>query len=190
MNDTKSEKSNANWLFMLLAVAGIACTVWFMMYQADKGLKGTQIVPPRPLSDLVLVDVANEALPAALLKNKWSYVLFADSQCDENCEQQLQVTQKVVATVDSGTQRLLVMGYEPEIELVERISSAHPDLIIAVLTRPIWAIFTVQFKSAVDEIGGNPFFLVNPRGMVIAGYDELVGAEDVADDLHLSIQQF
>lgn len=155
------------------------------------GLAGHSIIPPSPLSDMVLVDADNNALPASFLKGHWSYVLFADAECDELCEQQIGLTKAVVdAQGSEAPQRLLVVGYYPEDTFLQRMKNKHPDMVVAILTRPIWAIFTVQFASAIEAIGGMPFFLVNPGAMVVMGYDELVSQADVNVDFqNLSSKQ-
>lgn len=174
---------------VVLATAILLVFILFAWQQTAEdgtsGVAGHQIIPPRPLSDMVLVDADNNALPAAFLKGQWSYVIFADAECDELCEQQINLTQAVVkAQAEQAPKRLLVMGYFPEDEFLQRMKSQHEDMVVAILTRPIWAIFAVQFAAAIEAIGGTPFFLVNPNAMVVMGYDELVSQADVNLDFN------
>lgn len=169
-------------LFMLgvLVLVGLTACADF-----NNNLNGNKLEPPRPLSDMVLVDVHQQALPANFLRQKWSYVIFADSDCDATCQEQIDLTRQSRNTLKQAdrVQRLLVLGYEPEKNWVHETEAQNEDLVIAVLTRPIWSIFTVQFQSAIEEIGGMPFFLVNENALIIVAYDDLVSAQNVQQDL-------
>jgi len=187
MSETDNKKHNGQIILLVLALIGVICTAWFLFADKPSTLKGTKIFPPKPLSDMVLVDADNQPLTASLLKGEWSVVMFADSECDDVCEQQLQLVKQAVEHY-GGLQRLLVLGFEPGKEFVERLKQQYPEMIIAVLTRPIWSIFVIQFQSLIDEIGGMPFFLINPQGMVIMGYDELIAQQDFLADLRQLMQ--
>jgi len=182
MSETENKKRNGKIILIVLALIGVICTAWFLFADKSSTLKGAKIFPAKPLSDMVLVDADNRPLPASLLKGKWSVVMFADSECDEVCEQQLKLVKQAVKDY-GGLQRLFVLGFEPDKEYVKHLKQQYPEMIIAVLTRPIWSIFVVQFQGLIDEIGGIPFFLINPQGMVIMGYDELISQQDFLADL-------
>lgn len=182
------------WLLIVLALlAAILLTLWRLSGEGGSSLHGTslhgsRLMPPRVLSDMVLVDVDNQALPATLFKGQWSYVVFAESDCDDLCRQQLLITRQSVDTA-AQAQRVLVLAYEPAADFTGWLKAEHPDVKVAVLTRSIWAVFVAQFLSAIDEIGGSPYFLVNPNGLVVAGYDELVSAADAASDFRQLVNQ-
>ncbi len=187
-SENKDRPINRTLLIVLPVLVVVIIVAWQLLGTAKFTLNGTRLMPPIPLSDMVLVDDKNQALPATLLKGQWTYILFAETSCDEVCEQQLQLTQKVIAG-KTDIQRVLVLAHEPGESFIQRIRTAHPQLVVAVLTRSIWTIFTVQFMSAVNEMGGAPYFLVNPNGLVVMGYDELVSVEDVASDLQHLLQK-
>ena len=182
---TESENKDRQLNPLLFIVLGLLAVMLLVLWQfSDRGgnsLHGTRLMPPGILSDMVLVSADNQAFPAALFKGQWSYVMFADSECDDLCRQQLLITRQSVKAARQG-QRVLVLAHEPTADFMEWLRGEHPDLKVAVLTRSIWAVFVVQFQSAIEAIGGTPYFLVNPNGLVIAGYDELVSAEDAASD--------
>ena len=145
----------------------------------------TSVTPPRPLMDMVLVDVGGEAMPASWLRNHWSYVILADADCDETCLQYIETTRTVVNEKQGQlpTQRLLVVGYNADKGFVKKLQAANPDMKIAILTRPIWAIFTVNFLQVATEVGGTPLYLVDPRAFLVAAYDDFVEAKDLSNDL-------
>jgi len=145
----------------------------------------TSVTPPRPLVDMVLVDVGGEAMPASWLRNHWSYVILADAECDETCVQYIETTRTVVNEKQDQLpmQRLLVLGYNADKAFVKMLQAENPDMKIALLTRPIWAIFTVNFLQAAAEVGGAPLYLVDPRAFLVAAYDDFVEAKDLTNDL-------
>ncbi len=148
----------------------------------------TRIMPPRPLMDMVLVNTDGDAMPADLLRNHWSYVILADAQCDETCMQYIKLTRTVVNVKrdELPVQRLLVMGYDPEQTFIEQLKADNPDLEIAVLTRSIWAIFTVNFMQVAQQVGGAPLFLVDPRAFLVTAYDDFVEQSDLLNDLKVN----
>ena len=183
MTESESKDRPLNlWLMIALALlAVVLLALWQLPDRGGNSLNGTRLMPPLILSDMVLVDADNQALPATLFKGQWSYVVFAESECDDLCRQQLHITRQSVQTAQQG-QRVMVLAHEPTDDFMAWLREEHPDLKVAVLTRPIWAVFLGQFYSAIEAIGGTPYFLVNPNGLVIAGYDELVAAEDAVSD--------
>ena len=182
MPDKQYKKSNGKNILIALALIGVICTAWFMFADKSPLMTGTKIFPPKPLADMVLVDTENQPLSAGLLKGGWSVVIFADSECDEICEQQIQLVNQSIKQY-KGLQSLLVLGFEPQKDFIESLKQQYPEMIVAVLTRPIWSIFVIQFQSLIDEIGGMPFFLINPQAMVVMGYDELASQDDFVADL-------
>jgi hypothetical protein len=145
----------------------------------------TSIDPPRPLMDMVLVDINGEPMPANLLRNHWTYVILADADCDETCMQYIEFTRAVVNEKqgEQAMQRLLVLGYSIDKAFGKKLQEDNPDMKIAILTRPIWAIFTVNFLQVATEVGGAPLYLVDPRAFLVAAYDDFVEAKDLVNDL-------
>jgi len=147
----------------------------------------TSISPPRPLMDMVLVDVNGDAMPATLLRNHWTYVILGDADCDETCMHYIETTRLMVNEKkrDLDMQRLLVFGYKPEKAFVEKLQADNPDIKIAILTRPIWAIFTINFLQVATEVGGTPLYLVDPRAFLVTAYDDFVEVGDLVNDLNV-----
>ena len=145
----------------------------------------TGINPPRPLMDMVLVDFNGDPLPANLLRDHWTHIILADADCDDVCQQYIETTRTVFHEKQNmlPMQRLLVLGYSADKAFVEKLQSDNPDLKIAMLTRPIWAIFTVNFLQVANEVGGTPLYLVDPRAFLVTAYDDFVEARDLVNDL-------
>ena len=168
------------FLLLLVLVPLSACD-----NKASLSDTATSIKPPRLLMDMVLVDLNGIPMPADLLRNHWSYVILGDSDCDETCMQYIKTTRAVVNEKQQALtmQRVLVLGYNADKAFVEKLQSDNPDMKIAILTRPIWAIFTVNFLQVATEVGGTPLYLVDPRALLVTAYDDFVEAEDLANDL-------
>lgn len=167
-------------LLLLLFLSLSACDNKASMSDA-----ATAINPPRPLMDMVLVDINGAPMPANLLRNHWTYVILGDADCDETCMQYIESTRTVVKEKqgDLAMQRLLVLGYNADKAFVEKLQSDNPDMKIAILTRPIWAIFTVNFMQVATEVGGTPLYLVDPRAFLVTAYDDFVETKDLVNDL-------
>lgn len=191
---TSSNKANNTTTGRLLVVVvvflGFAFAAWWLFQSQGHQLHGTAMQPPVPLSDMVLVDENIEALPVDLLRGQWSLVMLADAECADTCQAQLELVRTVAGAFANSSsseedrlQRLLVMGFEPSREKIDQLREENPSLVMAVLTRPIWTVFTVQFTRAINALGDTAFFLVNPNGLVVAGYDDLAEAEGVIADL-------
>ena len=135
--------------------------------------------------DMVLVDINGDPMPAQLLRNHWTYVILGDADCDEICLQYIDTTRDVITKKpgDMPMQRLLVLGYNAEKAFVDKIQADNPDIKVAVLTRPIWAIFTVNFLQVATEVGGTPLYLVDPRAFLVTAYDDFVEPGDLEKDL-------
>lgn len=156
----------------------------------DHDLQGFVVSPPKPLTHMVLLDVEGKAYPLGLLKGQWSYLLFANSECGESCIEQLKQT-AVLDGLDgqAGVQRVLVTGFEPEAALVSQLRDTQPGLKIAVLTRSIWSIFTVQFQDIQQQVGDSAFMLINPNGLLVMAYDDLLAPVQLISDLDLLRQK-
>ncbi len=164
-------------LALLIGTAG-----YFGLYQQQSALSGLQVMPPKPLTPMILMDYERNSLGIDVLKDKWTYIVFADNDCADVCNEQLRVVEQAVAASSQPIQPLLVMGFEPSAELIDAIKQQHPDLTIAVLTRSIWSIFTVQFLSVLEQLSGQAIIMTGPFGMIRLAYDELASADQLIAD--------
>lgn len=146
---------------------------------------GKKLMPPRPLTDMVLVDDQDKALPIDLLKHHYSYVLLAESSCDDFCQQYIQLTSEAIkqTSLSKPVKQLLVLGYEPDRNWLDKIKQDNPALTVAILTRSIWTIFTIPFIQEADDMLGAPLYLVDPRGFIVLVYDDLNDADPLVSDL-------
>lgn len=154
---------------------------------------GKKLMPPKPLTDMVLVDDQNNALPIDLLKNSYHYVLLAESACDEFCMQYIDLTREAIQqtstdhsapmAVSKPVKQLLVLGYEPDKAWLEKLKQENPGITVTVLTPAIWSIFTLPFNQVATDMVGSPLFLVDPRGFIMIVYDDLDESAPLVSDL-------
>jgi len=170
---------------VLAGLIFVAAGYVYWQQQPLNQLHSLQVEPPRPLTPMVLLDYDNNSLGADVLYGKWSYLLFADNQCDDNCMELLALTNQLGANQAVATQALLVLGYEPDAQQIQSMRQHYPNLTITVLSRAIWSIFTTQYSPVMEKLSGQPILLVGPRGMIRMGYDELVTLTDLQTDLRI-----
>ena len=168
----------------------VAVAAWLLQGRMLKGLSGTVIDPPKPLTHMILMDYERKAYPIDLLKGQWRYLIFADTQCGDICREQITLTGKMFQGKPDNASRLLIMGFEPDKSFIEFLKANHSDLQLAVLTRSIWSIFVLQFQLVMQQIGEMPFLLINPDGFMVMGYDELVTSELLGSDLQTLQRSF
>ena len=150
---------------------------------------GKKLMPPKPLTGMVLVDDQNNALPIDLLKNSYHYVLLAESACDEFCMQYIDLTREAIQQVSTANsvskpvKQLLVLGYEPDKAWLEKLKQENPGITVTVLTPAIWSIFTLPFNQVATDMVGSPLFLVDPRGFIMIVYDDLDESAPLVSDL-------
>ena len=147
---------------------------------------GKKLMPPVPLTSMVLVDDQNNPLPIDLLKHNYSYVLLAETSCDDFCQQYIEFSRKAIqhGSVSKPVKQLLVLGFEPDKGWLEKTKQDNPGMTVAILTRPIWAIFTLPFAQVASDMLGSPLFLVDPRGFIVFAYDDLNEAGPLINDLN------
>lgn len=158
--------------------------------EADSGFSDNMqpVEPPRPMMDMVLLDEHFAAYPADLLRGQWSLIIPADHTCAEACEHFLRISRQAAEQFgpESGVQRLLVLGYEPSTDWLEQFRQDYPDVKIAVLTRSVWSIFSLQLRPALLAIAGQGMVVVNPDARLVMAYDDFAEAADLVNDLALA----
>ena len=99
------------WLMLLLS----ACSG----EKETADLAGYRVTPPKPVNHMVLMSYDRQAYPVGLLKGQWSYLLFANDECNQLCQEQISLTGAIADK--AGVQRVLVAGYEPAAEFVQHL---------------------------------------------------------------------
>ena len=159
-------------------------------YLGEQGVEsttnaGTLISPARPLQVAGLTRADGSALDSAVLRGRWTYVLFAPAECSADCREQLYLTRQTRIAMNKDiprVQRLLVFEGMPSEALRQAIASEHPDLIWAVgdaASEPLLR----HFRGPGFAPKGGQFFLVDPLGNLMMFYDLEVPAKGLMKDL-------
>lgn len=173
-------------LFLLPPVS--AWVAW--KYLGERGVSattnaGSLISPARPLSSLGLMGADGAPMDDGVTGGRWTYVIFAPSDCDERCQQQLYITRQVRLAMSKDiprVQRLLVLGQVPQSELTGQLTSDHADLHWGVRSDPS-ATQWREFSGDGFAADGAHFFLVDPLGNLMMHYSLDVPAKGMIEDL-------
>ena len=173
-------------LFLLPPVS--AWVAW--KYLGEQGVgattnAGSLISPARPLSPLGLAGSGGMPMDDGELRGRWTYVMFAPSDCAERCQQQLYITRQVRLAMSKDiprVQRLLVLDQAPPATLVQQLGSDHADL--------HWGVRGERSTTPLREFSGDGFaadgahfFLVDPLGNLMMHYSLDVPAKGMIRDL-------
>ena len=173
-------------LFLLPPVS--AWVAW--QYLGDQGVDSTTnagglIMPARPLQIAGLSRADGALLDDAALRGRWTYVLFAPSECDSRCEEQLYLTRQTRIAMSKDiprVQRLLVFSGLPSAGLQERLAAEHADLTWVVRDAAAESMLA-RFRGPGFAPDGAQFFLVDPLGNLMMFYDREVPAKGMMKDL-------
>ena len=159
-------------------------------YLGEQGVEtttnaGMLVTPARPLQVAGLRQPDGSALADADLRGRWTYVLFAQRECRERCQQQLYLTRQTRLAMNKDiprVQRLLVLEQAPAAELARQLAEEHADL--------RWVVLGEQAGALLEHFQGNGFgpdgrhyFLVDPLGNLMMVYGLEVPAKGLMKDL-------
>jgi cytochrome oxidase Cu insertion factor (SCO1/SenC/PrrC family) len=173
-------------LFLLPPAA--AWVAWKMMGESgvsSTSNAGTLVAPARPLAVDGLRRADGSEFLDADLHGRWTYVVFADNDCEERCRQQLYLTRQIRLAMSKDiprVQRLLVLARQPGPDVAQWLSGEHPDLHWVVRDARAQALLQ-PFRGDGFAPQGEQFFLVDPLGNLMMYYDPGVQASGVMKDL-------
>ncbi|MDJ0739396.1 MAG: hypothetical protein QNJ91_06745 [Gammaproteobacteria bacterium] len=173
-------------LFLLPPIA--AWLTW--QYVGSTGVEGTTnagtlVSPARPLDIAGLSAGDGQPLGDAVLRGRWTYVMFASNGCDARCAQQLYLTRQIRLGVNKDmprVQRLLVLDDAPAADLAQTLASEHADLVVAVRGDAAAALLE-RFRGDGFAPDGAQCFLVDPLGNLMMFYDPGVPPKGMIKDL-------
>lgn len=188
-NQLRRSRQQLVLIFALFLIPPLAAWVAWT-YVGEEGVQsttnaGTLISPARPLQVAGLMRADGETLDVAAMRGHWTYVLFAASDCDARCEEQLYLTRQTRLAMNKDiprVQRLLVFEAMPPAALQERLAVEHEDLTWVVRGESSEGVLE-QFRGPGFAISGQQFFLVDPLANLMMFYDLDVPAKGMMKDL-------
>lgn len=87
---------------------------------------GTLLKPPRPITDLALVDHAGKPFDTARFKNRWTLLFFGFTNCPDVCPATLtvlaQVEKRLQDLPDSQRPQIALVSVDPERDTPEQLA--------------------------------------------------------------------
>lgn len=148
---------------------------------------GVLIQPPRSLQFAPLAAVEEGPLEEGFLQGKWTYVLWAGSECDEACLARLtHMTQVRLAqgkNIDRVQRLLLVQGMDAA--ALRDLQGHYPGMMIAYGSPGELGGLAQDFQMGADEdvLSGGYLYLVDPMGNLMMRYPPDVELRGVVKDL-------
>jgi cytochrome oxidase Cu insertion factor (SCO1/SenC/PrrC family) len=146
--------------------------------------KGDLINPPVTLPEIELPGVANEALPANILRGKWTMVFIGDGACDNRCREALTLMRQTrLALNDDMTrvQRLfLVSGNCCDGNYLEQ---EQRGLLLGRIDNPAGKTLLETFPYSVEAATHGRIYLVDPLGNLMMKYEPSAPQKALLDDL-------
>jgi len=173
-------------LFLIPPVS--AWVAW--KYLGEQGVESTSnagslISPARPLQIAGLRQSDGTPLDGAVLRGRWTYVLFAPADCGVRCEEQLYLTRQTRIAMNKDiprVQRLLVFAGMPSAGVRQMLENKHSDLTWTVQDSSAAALLR-DFQGVGFAPKGEQFFLIDPLGNLMMFYDLEVPAKGLMRDL-------
>ncbi|KGE04827.1 hypothetical protein HRUBRA_00580 [Pseudohaliea rubra DSM 19751] len=197
---------------VLLTIVGIPVTMilaatwlWYFVVNGELDLVGSLgtanngelLAPPRPVTELGLVDQAGNAFTLASGEPKWTLLVPAPGACDASCERRLYLTRQIHVAMGKAFNRLqrawvgdrpladtafsaeaLSDGSAPPADFRAYLRTQHVGLLTLGADR---AALRAQFPELADR--PDTWYLVDPAGWVMMAYDDSVSYKDVMADL-------
>ncbi len=148
---------------------------------------GELVQPPRDLHFASLATVDGGPLEEEFLQGKWTYVLWAGSECGEACLARLtRMTQVRLAqgkNIDRVQRLLLVQGMDAS--ALRDLQEHYPGMMIAHGDPGELDVLAQDFQLGADEnvLSGGYLYLVDPMGNLMMRYPPDVELRGVVKDL-------
>ena len=197
MNTTAKNPNRPFWI--LLAVTGLpflaAWIVFFnpaLMDTFSTSNKGELITPVRPIADMELRTLEGSTFDTGALKDNWTMLSVASSQCGEGCETNLYHMRQIRLAMGEDrkrVQRILVLSDEDPAAIAALTDRMTPYEGTIVITGP--AGERDRLLTMLDTGDGNTdnrIFMVDPLGSLMMAYPPVPDAKDVLKDLERLLQ--
>lgn len=152
---------------------------------ARPGNHGELIQPPLALPETSLRFTADQSLPTAGLRGKWTLVLVNKSRCDAACRHDLQQMRQVQVALNKEMgrlRRLLVAGDLPDLSAdpaIPELRQSYPDLTIAA---PAAGADGNVWRGQPGN-GEYRYYVIDPLGNVMMRYPENPDMQGMRKDL-------
>ncbi|MEC8996471.1 MAG: hypothetical protein VYA22_02415 [Pseudomonadota bacterium] len=181
-------KKKQNSLIILLIVFSLPFIIsyYFLKTQNnEEQLKttnyGTFIEPFVSIKQFNIKLFNNQILEKSNLKNKWSLIYVTNTQCLEECSNNIYLLRQVHIALGKDiyrVQRIFLTNYNEEITFFDNLAKKYPRLLFSNVT-PNY-LHEILFKISKKE---NQIYLIDPGGNVILSYESNFEGRKLMKDL-------
>ena len=182
-------------LILLFAVFALPPLLsWFLFNYTElgrgtgSGEHGTLIVPPRPVPDWTVLDIAGKAQVEKRLHGKWTLVYLLRGRCRETCLDNLYRMRQLRLATGKYAQRVqrlvLVAGNDRQALTAEQLQDYPGQLVLFPENRDSDSLESL-FKLEIDD---RPFthgrlYLIDPLGNLMMSYAAQTAPKGIIKDL-------
>jgi len=188
---TAAPRRGQRQLLLLAAMFFVPLAVAFWLYYGPTDWrpvggtnKGDLIDPAVPLPDTSLADMDGLAVPADLLRGKWTMLFVGDGACDERCRKLLYLSRQSRIALNKDMDRVQRVFLATS-GCCDRayFSGEHPDLTV-VLPRDeaTGRALLAAFPGTADAVAGR-LYLVDPLGNLVLSYSAAAPDESLLTDV-------
>lgn len=174
------------WLIILIPSICVGLATWMYytgsMIPVGRTNKGTLILPPVQLSSLKLKEKNGQSFTKEQLNDDWGMLILVGSQCDAQCKNVLNTTERVHIALNKDSGR--VFRYALVDRHAQILGSTLPagfDQMQILSMNTTWV--KRQLHDANVDMSKTYLLLVDPLGNIMMSYNQKQIGKDVVKDL-------
>lgn len=174
------------WLIILIPSICVGLATWMYytgsMIPVGRTNKGTLILPPVQLSSLKLKEKNGQSFTKEQLNDDWGMLILVGSQCDAQCKNVLNTTERVHIALNKDSGR--VFRYALVDRHAQILGSTLPagfDQMQILSMNTAWV--KRQLHDANVDMSKTYLLLVDPLGNIMMSYNQKQIGKDVVKDL-------
>ena len=200
MSSQRSTKKQWQVWLMILMLGGVI-TAGFLIYPKTEDQRnrllaklgttnhGEFVLPPVPMTDLGLQDVAGEAWILAEKKNRWRIIVAGDGECLGRCRELVHLTRQVHISLGKYSRRFSRLYLALDQELTEEFSAYlklnHPFLKVVNGREKEFKVLlektNTPFQTKIPE--SMRAYLVDQQGLIMMSYSIKSKGTDIIEDI-------
>ena len=171
-------------MFLIFAIPALAiCLSYFMYFTGvfvpeGKTNKGQLILPPKSLNQMTLTN-GEQPFSDASLEGRWAVMVLGSDDCSrQSCQEALYQTRQAHIALGKETDRVVRVYVAEEVTVNKTFKQEHPDI--------FWlgADKAALLKELdLKDWPTGRYFIVDPLGNVMMGYDPAQHGGDLLKDL-------
>jgi cytochrome oxidase Cu insertion factor (SCO1/SenC/PrrC family) len=186
---TTSRSRRQFWI--LIAVFFLPLAIAFALYYGASGWRppgstnhGDLITPARPIPHGALTDIDGKALPATLLRGRWTLMYVGRGDCDPRCREALTLTRQTRIALNDDIDRVqrLFVASEPCCDR-DYLRTQHTDLTIARADTDASRATLAAFPDATHLDALGRIYIVDPLGNLMMSYGADAPPKGLLEDL-------